>query len=62
MRVRFTPDTVNPPGGHLDFLGVEQNNRSNRDNENASVEAGANSLAELRRVISEIRWSEATAK
>jgi hypothetical protein len=63
MRVRFTPDTVNPPGGHLDFLGIEQTNRPNvRDTDNSAVEAGARNLAELRKVISEIQWSDASSK
>ena len=63
MRVRFTPDTVNPPGGHLDLLGIEQNNRPNGPaSENSAVEAGAKSLAELRKVISDIQWSNVTSK
>ena len=62
MRVRFTPDTVNPPGGHLEFLGIERNHRPGTHGENSAVEAGANNLAELRKVISEIEWSNVTSK
>lgn len=60
MRVRFTPDVINSPGGHLELIGIEKNQRTNsRGGDNAAVEAGAGTLAELRKVISEVERSNA---
>src|SRR3954466_958941 len=39
MRVRFRPDALNPPGGHLEFIGIERNpGRTNRGADNSAVE------------------------
>jgi hypothetical protein len=59
MRVRFTPDTINPPGGHLEFLDIEKNAANGRGAENAAAEASTRALADLSRAISEIEWAAA---
>jgi hypothetical protein len=55
MHVRFTSDALNPPRGHLEFIGIERNRPSSSGRpENAAAEASANALAELSRTIAEV--------
>jgi hypothetical protein len=55
MYVRFTPDVLHPPRGHLELIGIERNRPPNPTRpENAAAEANANALAELRKTIAEV--------
>lgn len=63
MHVRFTPDSANPAGGHLDFVGIERNQgRIARGREASATEANAAALSELRQAIRDSEWSNAVPR
>ena len=62
MTVRFTPDALNPSGGHIAVTNIEPN-PLNRRGISALAEDQSEEAKEYRRKLREIeRWAESQAR